>query len=209
MKKAGCIALGFGVEFPSDDVLKHVSKNTTVKMIESALQNVKEVGFPYITMFLITSLPGQNKANTVQAQMNLNHFHEILYDEYPYKVFRGALARLYPGTELTSVAQKQGLLGEDFSWNTYYRNPNTDRYNDWLIGCWSVPNYENQDLTIQDIDRILARTQLHLSLRRIWEKKSILPFIKSVSSPTKWRNFIRSAAVWRIRQRKKSAASGT
>ena len=199
MKKAGCIALGFGVEFPSDDVLKHVSKNTTVTMIEAAMRNVKELEFPYVSLFLITSLPGQTRENTVQAQLNLNRYHEILYGEYPYSVFRGALARLYPGTELTSVAQNQGLLDEDFQWNAYYKNPNAEKYNDWLIGCWSVPNYETRDLSIEDIDRVLKRIQVKLYLRRVREKKMIGPLVKSLFSPAKWKHVMQAAGVRRAR----------
>lgn len=206
MQKAGCIAVGFGVEFASDDVLKHVSKNTTVAMIEAALRNVKDLGFPYITLFQINSLPGQTRENTVQAQMNMNRFHEILYGEYPYAVFRGALARLYPGTELTTVAQEQGLLEKDFQWNAYYRNPNAEKYDDWLIGCWSVPNYENEDLSIEEIDRILRRTQLKLSLRRIRNKKMIVPLMKSLCSPAKWKHLAHAAGIRRARSSRKPTA---
>ena len=155
--------------------------------------------FPYVSLFLITSLPGQTRENTVQAQLNLNRYHEILYGEYPYSVFRGALARLYPGTELTNVAQNQGLLDEDFQWNAYYKNPNAEKYNDWLIGCWSVPNYETRDLSIEDIDRVLKRIQVKLYLRRVREKKMIGPLVKSLFSPAKWKHVMQAAGVRRAR----------
>lgn len=210
MKEAGCIALGFGIEFPSDDVLKKIKKSITVEMIEEALQNVAEVGFPYVEMFLMNSLPGQTRLNTVQAQLNINRFHQILDGQYPYKIFPGALTRLYPGTELTRLAQNQGnVFPPGFSWNRYYRNPLADdKEFRWLTNYWSMPSYEDENFPVAKIKRTLQETRSYFYLRRICEQWSPRALMALVVNPFKWKMLLEAFSIRKllIKERRKIVA---
>ena len=197
MKKAGCIALGFGIEFPSDDVLKKIRKNTTVKMIESALRNVAEVGFPYVIMFLMNSLPGQNRLNTIQAQLNINRFNKILYGKYSYQIIHGGLTMLYPGTEIFKLAVKQGnILSPDFSWNRYYKNPHPDNVINRISAGWSMPIYENINFPIKELEKTLQETHFYLLLRKIIDLKSIKLFIRTFINPQNLKIFRDAISIW-------------
>lgn len=198
MKEAGCVALGFGIEFPSDDVLKRIKKIITVQMIENALQNVAEVGFPYIRMFLMNSLPGQSRINTIRAQLNINRFHEILYGNYPYSIFKGGLTTLYPGTEITRLAEEQSnVFPPDFSWNRYYKNPHSvELFNEWRIGSWSTSNYENENFSLQEIKQTLQETESYLYIQKIRYYKSIWGLFRILINPRRWKMFRDATSVW-------------
>lgn len=192
MKKAGCIALGFGIEFPSDDVLIKIQKNLSVQVIKVALQNTAEVGFPYVNMFLMNSMPGQTRLNTIQAQLNINLFKEILYGEYPYTCHKGALARMYPCTELTILGEKQGLLPTNFSWNSYFENPRTKKGDDF----WSMPVYENKYFPVKKINQTVKETTSYLKVLDMVNNGKIKSIILSIVNPFKWKMFFNAARIW-------------
>ena len=117
MKNAGCMALGFGVEFPENSVLKAINKKSTTAMIKKAIYNVKNVDFPFVHIFLLQGLPYQTIMKTIYANLRTIHYRIILKDR---KNYFGGFVQVYPGTQLESLSMAQGKIDEHFSWNSPY-----------------------------------------------------------------------------------------
>lgn len=125
MKRAGCIALGFGVEFPHNDVLIAINKKSNTSTIKKALLNVKQVGFDSVAMFLLQGLPGQNIINTILADLRIIYYREVLCYKGSYF---GGFVQVYPGTQLELLSKTQGQLDKDFSWNSPYVSTTAQKY---------------------------------------------------------------------------------
>lgn len=138
MKKAGCTALGFGVEFPDNRVLDSINKKSTTKIIKKALRNVKKVDFPFIHMFLLQGLPGQNIINTLLANFRILHYRIILHDN---TIYFGGFVQIYPGTQLEKLSKIHGQLDENFSWNRPYSSYLSRKYR-------NSPNQHNKLSTV-------------------------------------------------------------
>lgn len=200
MKEAGCVALGFGIEFASDEILKKIEKNTTVEMIESALRNVALVRFQHVALFLMNSLPGQNHMNTIEGQLNLNRFHEILYGKYPYRCFNGGWTRLYPGTKLTAEARIKGnVFPPGFSWNTHYCSP----YSEYLsLNSWSIPRYEDPHFPIRKIRNTLSGIEAYLQARNSLMVQPIRQLMMKAVRLNSWKIAIKAFPVWLFLKKK-------
>lgn len=179
MKAAGCIALGFGVEFPDNTVLKAIKKPSTTRIIQQALLNVRKVGFPFVNMFLLQGLPNQNIVNTIVANMRTIYYRALLRDRETYL---GGFVQVYPGTHLELLSKTQGQLDRDFSWNSPYVSTIAIKYR-------KSPNQQNKLPTVPifvpagiSLDKILSINKMmaypaeaiRLAVRlldRLFEKK--------------------------------------
>lgn len=138
MKDAGCIALGFGVEFPNNQVLKSINKKSTTAEIRKAILNVKRVNFPYVHFFLLQGLPGQNFINTVSANLHTFYYRSLLGQK---NFYYGGFVQIYPGTHLEHLAKKNGTLKQDFSWNSPYTSATAEKFQ-------NSPNQHNKKPTV-------------------------------------------------------------
>jgi radical SAM superfamily enzyme YgiQ (UPF0313 family) len=138
MKKAGCIALGFGLEFPNDKVLKAIKKKSSTKLIKKAIVNVRKVDFPFVQIFLLQGLPEQNIFNTISANLRTIYYRAILRDK---KIYFGGFVQIYPETNLELVSKAQGQIDKDFSWNSPYVSPVAKKYK-------KSPNQQNKLPTV-------------------------------------------------------------
>lgn len=148
MKKAGCVALGYGIETGSDRLLKMIKKGITTKQIREAIKITKEVGFIHVGMFLMTSLPGQTLEDIHISNKCINEMHSLLYETSAPRIFIGGPTLIYPGTEIEMIARRNGnVFPKDFSWNTYYETDKAKIFNSNPY----IPHFENPDLSLEEI----------------------------------------------------------
>jgi len=138
MKQAGCIALGFGVEFPHDKVLQAINKKSTTAIIKQALLNSKKAHYRFVTLFLLQGLPGQTIINTILADLRILSYRRILRSD---QVYFGGFVQIYPGTQFEVLAKAQGHLEHDFSWNSPYVSTIAQKYQ-------HSPNQQNKLATV-------------------------------------------------------------
>ena len=170
MKEAGCVALGYGVETGSDRLLKLIKKGITTDQIRKAIKITKEVGFNHVSLFLMTSLPGQTLKDIRISAKFLSEIYSLLRDAPVYSTFLGAPTLVYPGTETETIARRNGnVFPVEFSWNTYYE---TDKSKIFDTNPY-VPYFENPDLSLEEIKAYAQH------LVRRWENKKMLKNILS------------------------------
>ena len=138
MKRAGCTALGFGVEFPHNNVLKAINKKSNTSTIKKALLNVKKANFHFVMIFLLQGLPGQNLINTILADLRIIYYRIILRDK---RIYFGGFVQIYPGTQLELLSKTQGQLDKNFSWNSPYVSTIAQKYK-------NSPNQQNKLSTV-------------------------------------------------------------
>lgn len=66
MKKAGCYAVGLGIESGNQDMLKSVNKQLDLRLIPKVLENLKKVGIESYGFFIL-GLPGETKKTSTQT----------------------------------------------------------------------------------------------------------------------------------------------
>lgn len=66
MRKAGCYAVGLGIESGNQDMLKSVNKQLDLRLIPKVLENLKKVGIESYGFFIL-GLPGETKKTSTQT----------------------------------------------------------------------------------------------------------------------------------------------
>lgn len=171
MKKAGCIALGFGIESGSDKVLATINKGITVAESEEAIRISAELGF-IVNAFFIVSLPGEIISD-IDATLNLmKKFKKYrnVRNSYCFSI-------IYPGTDLETIAKKEDALPRDFSWH----KPYTFAKNKIVGNDPTLPCYENPYLKIEEIKaHILKSDSPGLNLKKAVRKVSRIRNISDI-----------------------------
>ena len=166
MKRAGCVALGFGIESGTDEVLKNIHKGQTTEQVRNAIKIVGEVGIENVVLFKIIGLPGET-LDTIDRSIK---FYEELAGYLPKNKSRGEtsigqLPVIYPKTELESIAIRNGnCLPKGFSWNKPYSYPKADVFGVAPV----VPHFENPDLPVDVIHTYLTRKHFKIRLRNLF-----------------------------------------
>ena len=58
--KAGCVAIGLGIESGSNEILRNMNKRITVEQSEQALKDAKRAGL-HVKVQLVLAYPGENE----------------------------------------------------------------------------------------------------------------------------------------------------
>jgi radical SAM superfamily enzyme YgiQ (UPF0313 family) len=104
MERAGFSGIGITVESASDSVLSGLGKGFTAEHVYKAAEVIKRHKIPCVWIFMLGG-PNETKetgAETLQFAENYIRPQDV--------AFFGLGIRIYPGTELESLARTQGLL---------------------------------------------------------------------------------------------------
>jgi radical SAM superfamily enzyme YgiQ (UPF0313 family) len=104
MECAGFVGIGITVESASDQVLSSLKKGFTSREVHRASEVVKRHRLPCSWIFLLGG-PGETK-NTVKETLSFIEKHVRPNDV----AFINIGIRVYPGTELESIARKEGVI---------------------------------------------------------------------------------------------------
>jgi radical SAM superfamily enzyme YgiQ (UPF0313 family) len=104
MERAGFVGIGLTVESASDPVLTGLRKGFTAREVHAAAAVVKAHRLPCLWIFLLGG-PGETR-QTVQETLRFAQKYIRPHDAAYFNVG----IRIYPGTELESIARGQGVL---------------------------------------------------------------------------------------------------
>lgn len=142
MRKAGCIAINFGVESGSPQILKNIQKNITVEQVREVVKTC--VGLNYIIkLCFMYSLPGE----TLEDIRKTRDLMRELKFYGPNIDVISAFTLIYPGTELEVNAKRDGLLAQDFNWSI----PVEFSLNKKVMADPTIPLYEQKELRAEAI----------------------------------------------------------
>ena len=104
MEQAGFVGFGLTVESASDEVLQGLRKGFTARHVHAAAEIVRRHHLPCVWIFLLGG-PGETQ-ETVRETLRFAGTAIRPRDA----VFFNIGIRIYPGTELESIARRQGVL---------------------------------------------------------------------------------------------------
>ena len=123
MERAGFVGMGITLESASDPVLRGLKKGFTTREVHHAAEVVRRHGIPCAWIFLLGG-PGETE-ETVKETLR---FAENRIGPRDVAFFNTGI-RIYPGTELESIARRQGVLSrppEDMLFPVFYVSPDVD-----------------------------------------------------------------------------------
>jgi len=127
MEGAGFVGVGITAESASDNVLRSLRKSFTLEDVHNAASVIKRHNLPCIWIFLLGG-PGESR-QTVEETFAFAEQYVRPKDA----VFFNIGVRVYPGTELDTIAREQGLLNlppRDMLRPVFYLSPDVDP--EWL-----------------------------------------------------------------------------
>jgi radical SAM superfamily enzyme YgiQ (UPF0313 family) len=127
MERAGFAGMGITLESASDPVLQGLRKGFTSREVHHAAAVVRRHRIPCAWIFLLGG-PGETR-ETVRETLQFAKEHIRPHDV----AFFNVGIRIYPGTELESIARQQGVLSlppEEMLAPLFYLSPEVDA--DWL-----------------------------------------------------------------------------
>jgi radical SAM superfamily enzyme YgiQ (UPF0313 family) len=123
MERAGFVGMGITLESASDPVLRGLRKGFTTRDVHRAAEAVRRHRIPCAWIFLLGG-PGETE-ETVKETLR---FAGKLIRPRDVAFFNTGI-RIYPGTELESIARRQGVLSrapEDMLSPVFYVSPDVD-----------------------------------------------------------------------------------
>ncbi len=108
MKKAGCIAISFGVESGDQGILDSIHKHTKVKQIKEVFRLCRKLGI-FTNAFLMVGNIGETRESVYKTI-------ELLREIKPFAI-SVSITTPYPGTHLFKEAKEMGYLREDMKWS--------------------------------------------------------------------------------------------
>jgi len=164
LKRAGCIAVHYGVEAGNDKILKVIKKGFTVEKVKEIFRLTKKVGIETLAYFMI-GLPSE-RAEDIQDSFDFAK--ELKPDYVHFTIFSP-----YPGTELYYLGLEKGIIKKDI-WREFSRNPEEG----FKIPVWEE-NFTRDEL-YEMIVKFYKSFYLRPSyiLRRSFKVKSKDEFIK-------------------------------
>jgi len=145
MERAGFVGIGLTVESAADPVLKGLRKGFTAREVHAAAEVVKRNRLPCLWIFLLGG-PGETR-ETVRETLR---FAEKFIRPQDAAFFNVGI-RIYPGTELETIARRQGVLSlpsGSMLAPVFYVTPEVEA--DWITG--QVKQSMNSHLNFMDGD---------------------------------------------------------
>lgn len=105
MAQAGCRFISLGNESGHQLILKNLRKGFTLDNVKSAARRAKKSGIRF-ACFLLLGGPGETRDTVMESV-------EFVGELSPDMVTLKAGIRIYPGTELETIARKEGMIKED------------------------------------------------------------------------------------------------
>lgn len=160
MKKAGCRVISFGVESGSPRILKNIQKGITLEQVKEATRICVDLGY-IVKLFFMYSHPGETLKD---IQMTRDFMRELKFYGPNVHVLP-AYTFVYPGTEIETIAKKEGLLSKDFNWNIPVEFP----FNKKIKVNPTIPIYEQEGLKAEEIYSYLnsRRTKLRELIKSV------------------------------------------
>lgn len=124
MEDAGFAGIGMTVESASDQVLQGLRKGFTSRHVHAAAETVRRRRLPCLWIFMLGG-PGETE-ETVKETLR---FAEVQIRQQDAAFFAIGI-RIYPGTELETIARKQGVLSAstaEMLSPVFYVSPYVDR----------------------------------------------------------------------------------
>ncbi len=128
MERAGFVGIGLTVESASDPVLRGLRKGFTARAVHAAADVVRGHRLPCLWIFMLGG-PGETR-ETVRETLR---FAETAIRPQDTALFSVGI-RIYPGTELESIARVQGILSippAGMLRPVFYVSPEVDA--DWIM----------------------------------------------------------------------------
>lgn len=158
LKKAGCVAIHYGVEAGNDRMLKIIKKGFTVKKIKEIFKLTKKIGIETLGYFII-GLPTE-KIGDIQDSFNLSK--ELKCDYAHFTIFSPS-----SGTDFYYSGIEKGIIKKDV-WKEFVQNPTQD---------FKIPLWE-ENFTREQLYEIIGKIYKGFYLRPAY----ILSRIKNIKS---------------------------
>jgi radical SAM superfamily enzyme YgiQ (UPF0313 family) len=165
MEHAGFTGIGITVESASDSVLKGLRKGFSVEDVYKAARIIQRHSLPCVWIFMFGG-PGETETTVIETLRFAGTF--IRQEDV---AFFSAGIRIYPGTELESLARKEGLLSlpsHEMLSPVFYTSPEVDYH--WMKK--RILNEMNSHMNFMNSDSIglsflpaIHRTGHRLGLR--------------------------------------------
>ncbi len=147
MEQAGFVGIGITVESASNSVLEGLRKGFTAEDVHGAAEVISRHKLPCLWIFMLGG-PGETET-TIKETLK---FAENCIGPEDVAFFNVGI-RIYPGTELESLARKQSLLSlpsEEMLTPVFYISPHVDF--EWMIK--EVKNAVDKHMNFMDSDSI-------------------------------------------------------
>jgi radical SAM superfamily enzyme YgiQ (UPF0313 family) len=147
MEQAGFVGIGLTVESASDEVLQGLRKGFTARHVHAAAEIVRRHHLPCVWIFLLGG-PGETQ-ETVRETLR---FAGTAIRPQDVAFFNIGI-RIYPGTELESIARRQGVLtlpAAKMLGPVFYESPEVDF--EWITQ--QVKNAMNCHMNFMGVDSI-------------------------------------------------------
>ncbi len=158
LKKAGCLAIHYGVEAGNDKILNVIKKGFTISEVKGVFKLTRKLGIETLAYFMI-GLPSED-AGDVQDTFDLAK--ELRPDYAHFTIFSP-----YPGTELYHLGLERGIIKADI-WREFARNPREG----FKIPVWeeNFTRGELYEMIVQFYKRFYLQPRYVFS--RLWKVRS-------------------------------------
>ena len=104
MKAAGCEGIELGTDTGSPAVMRTMRKSFSVESIRRAADDCRALGLPFCH-YLIFGGPGETRETFMETV-------QLMEETDPTAVIAMVGPRIYPGTELETIARRESVIGE-------------------------------------------------------------------------------------------------
>ncbi|MCG2816435.1 MAG: radical SAM protein, partial [Candidatus Aminicenantes bacterium] len=132
LKRAGCMAIHYGVESGNDKILKEIKKGFTLQKVKETFKLTQKTGIETLAYFMI-GLPSEDR-NDIQDSFNLAKELKPHYAHF-------TIFSPYPGTELYDRGLEKGIIKEKDVWKKFADDPTEE----FKIPVWEE-NFSRDEL---------------------------------------------------------------